>query len=426
MAVSRRVVATCLVLGAANGKVETPWTDFASYNLGRWHGRAVSIDPVTAAPRYPEARFTVSHAQADRPLTYITKATLLEGGAGCEFETTLDERADVDLDGTYSNDHAGCALSAMLGAAAGAAAPADPASAFVVEHSIAADDDERVRLFLTYGAPAEPAGAAAAASGAQALLSVLLLREVRQAAEAEGAPPRQPEPRAPCTLYSLLGDWRGDACVRQPAREAPGAPEPAPRGFGQGAGRGKARGGGGSAVGFGQAALNVYKAAVSYMWDGDALVGRRLGFSSFSGEELDAILSTGALQTSEGQFGCHEAVAFARGADPTAPRMLLLPDGCFVLAPSRLAGGAGASFATEFGVLLEGGESFGMMGYVDEDEPLSAGGSEAEEPDFDAAGGDPTAPRMVRVLRLYDTDRAFVSGTTSLCSAVGASPAGAQ
>lgn len=46
---------------------------------------------------------------------------------------------------------------------------------------------------------------------------------------------------------------------------------------------------------------------------------------------------------------------------PASPRLLLLPGGCHVLAPRYLAD---APFLTEFGALLEAGESFGWMGDI--------------------------------------------------------------
>lgn len=407
--VAGRALCALLWLAQARARVETPWTDFAHFNLGRWHGRAISIDPVTAAPRSSEKRFTLTHAEAGQPCTYSTSAALLDDDRrSCAFETTFDERADVDLDGSYSNDHAaGCDFAALLSDLA------DASSAFVIEHSIACSDDERVRLLLLYGAPAADAdedAARALEQPRQALLDVLLLREARQAEGATDAELKLSAGAAPCTLDSLLGEWRGDACVRQPIEEPPA--QAAPRGFGA---RGKAAGGkglaGGEQTGFGRVAVNIYKASVEYMWDGDTLVGRRLGFAAFNGEELESIVSTGALKATEGQLGTHEAVAFGRGFDPTAPRMLLLPHSCFVLAPSLAV--EGASFATEFGVLLEGGESFGMMGFVEG----ADGGGLSEGGPFGEAGGDPTAARMVRVLRLYKPGRKFASGTTSLCSA---------
>ena len=230
--------APCLLLLASGARavVETPWTDFTKMNLGQWRGRAVRIDPRTAEPRSAAARFVVAHAEAARPCTYSTRASLLDGTRSCEFETTFDERADVDLDGSYSNDHpAGCAFTSLFSPGA------DGASEFVIEHSIAWRDDARLRLLLRYGPSETPATDAEmddARPAPDALLDVLLLDEVRASAGSEAEATAERATAATCTVYSLLGEWRGDACVRQPER-APAEPERAPpRGFGAGGGGG--------------------------------------------------------------------------------------------------------------------------------------------------------------------------------------------
>ncbi len=72
----------------------------------------------------------------------------------------------------------------------------------------------------------------------------------------------------------------------------------------------------------------------------------------------------------------HECVRFA--GDAARPTMLMLPQGCYVIAPTLLpAGGAQESFpfSTEFGALLEPGEGFGWQGYQGDASP----GEEAEE-----------------------------------------------
>ena len=126
---------------------------------------------------------------------------------------------------------------------------------------------------------------------------------------------------------------------------------------------------------------------------------------------------------------------FDAGADAARPTLLMLPQGCYVLAPSRLppassaaaegarddAGGGGSfAYSTEFGALLEPGESFGWQGYQaaaaadDGGDDATADGEGAEL----AAPGevDDEAPRLARIQRLYGTDGQYASGTTSLLS----------
>jgi hypothetical protein len=180
-------------------------------------------------------------------------------------------------------------------------------------------------------------------------------------------------------------------------------------------------------TGFGRVSTNVYKSTVNYVWDGERAVARQLGFTPFGGGPLAPIVTTGKLETHEGRFSSHEVVAFGGAGES---RMLLLPGGCYALAPAELSPGL-SSFITEFGAVLEPAESFGLMGFVDDDTNAdSASSGEEDRGDGDAGGAaaplsleqaasNPSTLRMVRVMRLYASGRRFVSATTSLCTAVG-------
>jgi hypothetical protein len=97
--------------------------------------------------------------------------------------------------------------------------------------------------------------------------------------------------------------------------------------------------------------------------------------------------------------------------------MLLLQAGCYVLAPTQLPARLGA-FSTEFGAVLEPGESFGLQSFGGEAGAAEAGPADA---DADAADGEREGGggmRLVRIGRLYKGERQFASGTTSFCTAV--------
>ena len=146
--------------------------------------------------------------------------------------------------------------------------------------------------------------------------------------------------------------------------------------------------------------------------------------TTFGGEnDLRPIRSTGKLEQHTGDFGDYERVRFEAG-DRLQPTLTLLPAGCHVLAPLQLPvdgsdtgntddQDAQRSYSTEFGAVLEPGESFGWRGLqrsdkddIDDDELA------AQEPD-----GSDDSPRLVRSARLYAGVGEFVSGSTSLCTA---------
>lgn len=350
-------------------------TEGFGFNVGTWQGVCHDIDPITAEPSFPCATYSCRVALFDQSRV-VTTATVGE----IERDETfiIDTATDIDLDGTYSAEHsAGMELVGLL-------APDARSSSTVIEHSIATSDSERRRCLLVYEG-----------EGGQTplvLSRVLLLVETREGAAETLAPP--------CTLTALLGDWVGDASVRRP--RAP--PPPPPRGFGGGVAR--KTGDGRPARSAAQqrsegagAGTNVYKARLKYAWDGERLVVRRLGVTSFAGDDLDAITSMGRLSSHAGRFGDYDSVSFEMSGDPAAPRMLLLPAGCHVLAPCVLADDG--AFSTEFGAMLEAGESFGWKGFV----PSEAGEGERggdDEPSVAPDATDDGAPRLVRVQRLCE------------------------
>lgn len=139
--------------------------------------------------------------------------------------------------------------------------------------------------------------------------------------------------------------------------------------------------------------------------------------TSFDGATLQAIGSIGELQTTSSEWYDHERVAFP--SDASSPLLLFLPASCYLLAPTLLPpakSGRGAqgpdapafAFSTEFGALLEPGENFGWQGYRATDATVADEGAPAQQ--------DALAARLVRIQRLYGTEGAFASGTTSLCT----------
>jgi len=337
-----------------------------------------------------------AEAVESKACTYRSSAALV-GASGAlseetrKWETQLTSTADVDIDGSFSVDSqsgGSNALASLL-----LPTPHD----FAVELSLALADDERLRCLLLYAD--------------SALADVLLLREVK--ADADGGV-RVPAPVEACTLISLLGDWRGDACVRQPM---PLRPPVRAKGFSTQSKQVTAELSQ-QETGFGEASINIYKSTVTYIWDGQERVARKLEITSFGGQALEPIVSMGVLSLKSGPAGTEfESVAFSSAGDPTAPRMLLLPEGSFVLAPTRLVGGQ-APFTVEFGAVLEGAEGFGLMGFHESGDESAGAADDAELDPLTAAMGDPTAERMVRVQRLYNTGLSFVSGTTSLCTQI--------
>ena len=108
----------------------------------------------------------------------------------------------------------------------------------------------------------------------------------------------------------------------------------------------------------------------------------------------------------------------------------MLPHGCYALVPTQLppidtgSDGGGFAFSTEFGALLEPGESFGWQGFQGAPDAV-AGAAKASSvlpPDAvleeEALSDGEQVPRLARIQRLYSTEGVFQSGITSLCSAV--------
>ncbi len=374
------------------------WIAFGKFNtMVAWTGTATVIDPLTAVPSPSVAYDHFVASVPGAPRSIKTTTTTATGTRSEETVSLSGSGLDVDLDGSYSADHPnGLELAALLGG--GTAND----GGIVLEHSLACSDRERRRLLLSYDG----------ASGT--LLQVLLLVEGRRA-EGEAAPPPCSAP--PTSLFSLLGVWVGDACMRSVTRAAAGG-----FGFGGGGFAGGGLGASGRKKSGGKGALAaavrtaVFKARLSYAWDGGAVVARQMEATSFgeasSASPTATIRAVGELRTTKGEWSDYESVTFA--ADAARPVLLLLPSSCHILAPTRLPardktapsgkGDAAFAFSTEFGVVLEPGEGFGWRGYQEGDRP----------PEEDAADD---AMRLVRIQRLYDESGSFVSGTTSLCSA---------
>ena len=376
----------------------SPWGAYLAFNADvSWRGYATRVDPSTCVPTLPGIEYTHFIAAEDENTKVRTTTSLGDSGPdGKSIESIgfVQGNADIDLDGSYSCEHTnGLGLAALLSGM--------DDECIVVEHSLATSDDERRRCLLSYEAT----------SGS--LKSVLLLVERKgQAAD--------PAPQG--TLYSLCGTWRGDACVRSPTKATTSGRTKGfgNTGFGQAKSGGKkpsAESGGGDSLGSCRTA--VFKAKLTYAWDGATNVARQLCVTSAFGEggDLDAIRSTGSLVRAEGDYGEYESVSFV--GDATRPTLLFLPSACHVLAPQQLPMDAKSGpFNMEFGAVLEPGESFGWRGYLPSDDKDTESDVDAEGylPPLDPEG-DTTAPRLARISRLYSGVGAFVSGSTSLCTA---------
>ena len=240
--------------GGRFGRGSEAWQSYSSFNAGvAWTGLAIEIDPQTAIPGGSQAYLHyVAEGRGASPTTVRTTTSLTIEPTAPHYEEVGFEALDVDLDGSYSAQHPdGLALASLL-LGNGTEAVADSAPPLVLEHSLATSDNERRRLLLVYDADS------------RALHNVLLLVESRRMADEEVVPV---VPIAAATLFSLLGSWAGDACVRSVAQSSSKA-----RGFGHRARR--------SAPAEGGVRTAVFKARLSWAWDGHETVARRLEVAS--------------------------------------------------------------------------------------------------------------------------------------------------
>lgn len=367
--------------------LEAQHTLFARFNGAEWKGLATFVDPLTGEPGIPVAYDHVVVAQGDaakRDSVVVRTSTTVGGEPQDDQVAWAGSTTDVDVDGSYSMQHpAGLGLATQLAAAATRAdgTPLGVAldDALVLDCSLAVSDEERRRCLLAYDRTSRE------------LTAALLLVETKAgaaAAPAGGA--------TQATLIQLLGEWAGDASVRSRA-----PPPPPAKGFGRGL---ASRAADKPAA---AARLNVFKARLSYGWDGRDTVARQLGVTGFDGQEAPPIRSVGTLLRHQGRWGEYEQVRFL--ADAACPSLLLLPSDCHVLAPLQLPEpSSGDAWSVEFGAVLPAGEVYGWQGWQGAD-------------DDDDESGNPNAasassPRLVRIQRLHSAD-AFVSGTTSLCTA---------
>ena len=382
----RRALLCCLLFQRSHALSATsPWSAFTAFNAdAAWRGYAYAVDPATAVPKLPGIEYSHFVALDDSKKAAVRTTTTIGKDASADskvIESVAFKSMDVDLDGSYSCEHPdGLGLAALL------RDNDDAPKARVIEHCLATSDDERRRCLLSYSAE----------NGM--LESVLLLVE-RKSAEVD--------PAAHATLFALAGNWRGDACVR-----APLPPSPPARGFGK-----KAPTKEDAAKGaLGPVRTAVFKARLTYAWDGVTdPVGRQLSVTSFGEATEDKpIRSSGNRYVAEGDYGEYETVRFAGEGMPT---LLLLPSACHLLAPMQIS--ENAAFTTEFGAVLEPGESFGWRGYQPGDDEAEEGEEVDDEGLLPAIQpeGDADAPRLVRISRLYSGAGKFASGTTSLLSA---------
>ena len=411
----RRRSQSCCV--AANSAATPIWDAFSSFNVGVvWSGTATMVDPATAVPkatvRYTQRAFAASGSGALRLVTTTT-----DGGRASE--TARLKSLDADLDGSYSAEHAApLEMLALLRQKATdgetdeyEGSDVGDGDTRLLELSLACTDRERRRVLLVY------------AGGKLTQIVCLLEKRVDgQSADGEGEDAEENAKDADggagasqiipsMTLYSLLGSWVGDACVRTPGQRP--SVKAAARGFGKFTKAGPRDAGGKGATSDGELPVRtaVFKARLTYSWDGQKAVARRLGVTSFDGGKLQEIGSVGELCTTSSTFYDHELVRFP--TDASLPSILLLPADTYVLAPAILPTGDAEPFpfSTEFGAVLEPGEGFGWKGYQpSEDDKEGDQGEGAPPPD------ESDANRLVRIQRLYAADGSFASGTTSLCT----------
>ena len=125
-------------------KDDSMWASYQAFNADiAWTGTATALDPVTAVPlrspvAYTHSCFSVSDGKVR------TATALLDSEESSVEEVVAFETLDVDLDGSYSTEHAGgLAIASLLGGRGTAST--------VLEHSLAASDRERRRVLLSYG-----------------------------------------------------------------------------------------------------------------------------------------------------------------------------------------------------------------------------------------------------------------------------------
>ena len=176
------------------------WVAFSKFNaMVAWTGTATVINPLTAEPSQQVAYEHFVASVPGAPRIIKTTTTTASGTRSEETVNLSTSGLDVDLDGSYSAEHpAGLTLATLFGSA-----DSGTDGIHIFEHSLACSDRERRRLLLSYDTK----------SGA--LRQVLLLVEGRRAAGETALPPCS---APPSTLFSLLGVWAGDACMRSLTR----------------------------------------------------------------------------------------------------------------------------------------------------------------------------------------------------------------
>merc|ERR1719389_1546810 len=147
--------------------------------------------------------------------------------------------------------------------------------------------------------------------------------------------------------------------------------------------------------------MNVFKIQLEYDWDTKTnFFSRMMRFTPFGKKEpLDPFRSIGTVLTDDGS-GCVR-VRFYK--EPTAPVFLLLPNGCYVMAPPRLTpdeynDGTASTYTTEFGAMLEPGDAIGWRGFQKTGDKMASDSAKAD------------GERLLRSQRLYEGGQ-LVSGT---------------
>mmetsp|Transcript_46336 Transcript_46336/g.151737 ORF Transcript_46336/g.151737 Transcript_46336/m.151737 type:complete len:196 (+) Transcript_46336:69-656(+) len=158
----------------------SPWDALTSFNTGTWRGRALVYDRSDLFSCAPPVDLSFTHTVSESGALELATATQIDSSAapvlhGQQASASLD----VDLDGSFSDEHPDGLLHAdALIAAAGGDGGADDGR-LVLEHSLAASDGERWRCLLVYGCDdvggaggGAGGGAATTAAGAPLVCSI--------------------------------------------------------------------------------------------------------------------------------------------------------------------------------------------------------------------------------------------------------------
>ena len=184
------------------------WESFSTYNLGRWKGKALHLDPVTGEYIEPFLVNTMVDVMPMDVGVQSAKQRVSLGGTDdgapqmTETVITVNDEFQSSDDGSYSYDRSLVQVASLP----------EATFRFSIEFSLAISSAERVRCLALYDF--------------QSKLSRIILVE-EQRVQSTGAQrligiklDAEPEPttRDPLTLLSCMGEFRGDAVGRRASR----------------------------------------------------------------------------------------------------------------------------------------------------------------------------------------------------------------